>query len=68
MIPKICFAAVAVIRDAETNNISAFNILEGVGAAGLPLLMQNVSFFVLWQREAHEPPQRDGRFRLSIGD
>ena len=68
MTPKICFAAVAVIRDAETNNISAFNILEVVGAAGLPFLIQNVSFFVLWQREPQEPAQTEGRFSLSIGD
>jgi hypothetical protein len=44
---KTCFAAVAVIRDAETNAVSAFNILEGVGAAGLPVFMQQLAFFSL---------------------
>lgn len=63
---KLCFAAVAVIRDADSNGITAFNILEGVTAAGLPFLMQNLSFFVLWQREHGDAEQFPGRFALSL--
>jgi hypothetical protein len=66
--PKICFAALAVVRDAETNSMSVFNILEGVTAVGIPLLIQNMSFFVLWQREEADERRIEGTFTAAIGD
>jgi hypothetical protein len=65
---KICFAALAVVQDSNTNTISAFNIFEGVAAVGLPFLMQNVSFFVLWERDPGDPPRVPGTFTVTIGD
>lgn len=61
---KISFAALAVIRDTETNSISAFNILEGVTAVGLPFFMQNAAFFVLWEREQGEPARNPATFTM----
>jgi hypothetical protein len=63
---KICFAAVAVVRDAETNGISAFNILEGVVPVGMPFFMQQLAFFVLWERDANDPQQPHGEFTVEI--
>ncbi len=44
---KAVFRAKAIIRDAETNVISAFSILEGFAAAGFRSSSSNfpVSFF-----------------------
>lgn len=64
---RICFAALAVIRDAETNVISAFNILEGVVPQGFPAFLQHSSFFVLWERDADDPDETRGEFRVEIG-
>lgn len=64
--PKICFAALAVIRDAETNTVSAFNILEGLIALGFPFFLQSLRLFVLWQREPGDPARVDGTFRVRI--
>lgn len=64
--PTICFAALAVVRDTETNSISAFNILEGIGATGFPLLLQNATFFVLWEREATDPLHIPASFTVGL--
>lgn len=63
---KLCLAALAVVRDAETNSISAFNIFESIVPAGFPIFMQQAAFFVLWEREAADPPQVRGEFILEI--
>jgi hypothetical protein len=68
IIVKLCFAAMAVVRDAETSSISAFNIFEGIVPAGLPVFMQHASFFVLWERELADPQQIRGVFSLEIGE
>jgi len=62
----VCLAAEGVIRDAQTNNISIFNILEGVTAEGFPLFIQRVTFFVFWERDAEDPQQISGRFRVEV--
>lgn len=64
--PKTCFAALAVVRDAQTNTISAFNIFEGIGAGGFPLLLQQANFFALWQRDATDPAQTEATFTVGL--
>jgi hypothetical protein len=56
-----------VVRDAETNNISVFNIFEGLQAEGFPVLLQKVCFFTLWERGDDEKEEHDAAFKLSIG-
>jgi hypothetical protein len=68
IIPKVCFAALALVRDAETNSMSVFNILENVTAVGMPVLIQNMAFFVLWQREEADERRVGGTFTAAIGD
>ena len=65
---KLCFVAEGVVRDADTNSISAFNILEGIIPAGVPFFLQRLTFFTLWQREDRDPPQVNGQFRITIGE
>jgi hypothetical protein len=64
--PKLCFAAEGVVRDVDLNTISAYNIMEGFVAVSYPLLMQRAVFFVLWEREANDPQQANGRFRFLL--
>jgi hypothetical protein len=65
---KLCFVAEAVIRDADTNAVSAFNILEALTPAGFPILVQRISCYTLWERENNDAPQVNGRFTVAIGD
>jgi len=43
----IAFAAEGVIRDIQTNNISAFNILESLASPAFPFFVQKIFFFSL---------------------
>jgi hypothetical protein len=62
----ICFAALAVVRDAETNSVSAFNILEGIVPSGLPVFLAQAALFILWEREPDDPRQSQGTFTVRI--
>lgn len=47
----LCLVAESVIRDAETNAISVFNIMEGVIAQGFPLFINKITFLTIWEKE-----------------
>ena len=64
--PLLCFVAVAVIRDAESNSISAFSILDGIVPVSLPLLLQNLSFLAIWRREQQDPVDMGATFTVSL--
>lgn len=64
----IALAAEVVIRDAENNSISVFNILEGVVAEGFPMLVPRVAHLVLWEREAREGAVRQGRLSVHLDE
>lgn len=66
--PKLCFAALGVVRDVESNAISVFNIFEAIVPSGLPVFMQQAAFFVLWERDQGDPQDVRGRFVLQIGE
>lgn len=64
----ISLVAQTVVRDADNNAISVFEILEQITAVGFPLLVQNMVFFVLWEREEGEPGQRDAQLAIKLGE
>jgi hypothetical protein len=66
--PVMCLAAEGVVRDVQTNNISIYNILEGLTAEGFPFFVQRLTFFALWERAANDPEQMQGRFTVAIAD
>ena len=62
----ICLVAQGVIRDGETNNISVFNLLESIMAEGLPVLVPQLCFFVLWEREPDEAAVHQATLSLRL--
>ncbi len=64
LVPKLSFIAEGIIRDAVSNNISAFNILEGIAAQGFPFFFQHLNFFVLWEKELNDPDIYEGTLRI----
>jgi len=64
----LCFASEGVIRDTQTNNISAFNILEQISSPGFPLFMQKMFFFCLLEREEGDPATVELRVIASNND
>src|SRR5262249_50951794 len=67
MISKACLVAQGVVRDADTDVISIYSILEGVAAEGFPLYLGNISFFCLLEKAAAEPNAFTGTFSITLG-
>ena len=44
-------AAMGHAVDAQTNQLTVFEIAESVGALGLPIVLPRLSFVTLWRRE-----------------
>lgn len=63
---KLCFAASFVLRDADSNVISAINVLEGIVPAGVPIFIPNVAAFALWQRDQGDPAECEGHFSITL--
>lgn len=56
------------IRDAETNNISVFNIMEEISAAGVPFFIQKLHIVAFLQRESGDTPNATVTLEITIGD
>src|SRR5690349_1315053 len=67
MISKACLVAQGITRDADSDTISIYNILEGVAAEGFPLFVGHLSFFCLLEKTANEPNEYTGIFSISLG-
>jgi hypothetical protein len=52
MRPTVCLAAKGLVRDARTNNVSVYSILEQVTPAGFPAFIPEVEALAVWQKEA----------------
>jgi hypothetical protein len=61
---KLCFAAEGITTDRDTNQVSAYSLVEHVEAPSYPVVMQRVGFFCLWERAPGDPTQC--RAELSI--
>jgi hypothetical protein len=64
----LCFAAAAIIRDAATNSISVFNVLEDFAPAGLPFFIPYLACVALWEREAGDAQRVQGTFTVQLGN
>ena len=65
---KLCLIAENVIRDADTNYLSIYKIIEGITAIAFPAIIQQVSFLVIWEREEIDSSTTHGFFALKIVD
>jgi len=65
---KLMACGTHVVRDADSNTVSIFNILEGIAGAGFPLLVQSFAALVILQRDpTADAAEHDGTFEISIG-
>jgi hypothetical protein len=65
---RYCLAAEGVIRDVETNNFSAFNILEELRPEGFPAFLPKISFLSTWERNLEDPREYDMEFTLKLDE
>jgi len=50
----LCLAASGIIRDVDTNVISAFNILEQITPQGFPFLLTELNVLGVWKKDGDE--------------
>lgn len=55
--PLVALVARGVVRDAETNTISVFSIMERLTPVGFPLFIPEMAFLVMWTKAAGDPDQ-----------
>jgi hypothetical protein len=64
---KLLLCAQGVVRDADSGNVSVFNIMENIQAAGFPFFIQQMVVFALFERLREDSTQYEILFRLSMG-
>ena len=64
---RLAVCAQSTVRDAESNQVSIFNILEDVWASSFPLVFPSVHAVFMLTREDGDPGQPDFRLRVSQG-
>lgn len=68
IISKLMLCAENVIRDAETNKISVFNIFEKIASPGFPLFIQKLLVFNRIERAKDDPRQIDCELKIMNND
>ena len=63
---KTCFVAEGVVTDRDTDQTSAFGLVEGVQAETYPLAIQKLAFFCLQARTPGDPQRVTGEFSLTL--
>ncbi len=66
--PKLAVCAESVVRDAETNAVSVFNILEEIGASMFPVTVPKLSTLFLLERGVDDPEVLECAMTLSLGE
>jgi len=64
----IALCANGVVRDAETNNISIFNLIERISAASFPFFIPHIAFFNLLEKDAGDESILNAIVRVKNND
>jgi hypothetical protein len=65
---KLALCGESIVRDAETNAISVFNIIEELGATQFPAAVPKLSSLFVLQRQLNDPQQYEGSVTFSLDD
>jgi len=66
---KLMFCAEGIVIDAQSNNVSVFNIIEEVTPESLPLFFARFTVFILLERDASDDPSEiECSLRIALND
>ena|SRR5438034_1006827 len=68
LMSRLMLCAEAVIRDAERNAISIFNLIEDIEAEALPLLIPRFVVFNMLERDDADPETFSCLLRIALDD
>jgi hypothetical protein len=63
---QLVFAAENVVRDALSNKVSAFNILDEIVAQKFPLLLVRMAAVLVSRRDNDDPEEHELELRVSL--
>lgn len=62
---KTCFVAEGVVVDRDSNQATAYSIIEDLLTPSYPLFLQKIAFFSRWDRTSSDPAQCRAEFSLT---
>lgn len=65
---KLAVCAESVVRDAETNTVSVFNIIEDISTSSFPVGIPKLSALFMLERSARDPERVDCLVTLTRDD
>ena len=63
---RLAVVADSVVRDADSNYVSIFNVFEEVNSFGFPLALNKFYALFMLTRQATDTEQYDGRLRMTL--
>lgn len=64
---RLMTTAQGAVRDAQSNNISLFNIIQEIKAASFPIFFQRMFVVAFLEREADDPSSTQASLEIRIG-
>jgi hypothetical protein len=65
---KLLLCAQGVVRDADSQNVSIFNVYESLQGAGFPLFIQQMDVLAVLERTPRDKAQRTITFKMTMGE
>lgn len=66
--PKLILCAEGIVIDSQTNNISAFNILEELSPPVLPAILPRFFVLSVLERDEADSPRLDTHLRITVAE
>lgn len=63
---KLMLCAESVVRDVDTNTVSAFNLIEEISAPGFPLFVPKLTVLAILERDAADPTAPSAELVMTI--
>lgn len=60
----VCLVAKNVTRDADSNAVSLFHIIEDISPLGLPFFIPEIAALTMWRVEENDPDKIEIQFRV----
>ena len=60
--------AETILRDSDTNSMSAIQILEEIPAPGFPVLLSRIAVLFVLERDPTDPDESDAHFSVRVGN
>ncbi len=61
---ELVLAAKGIVRDADSNSMSIFHIIEEIGGRGLPIIFPELAVLAMWKKAPRERKKSQVEFKV----